>query len=70
MARAEADSRTAARRNPRVPEQGSPTTRDGLGWGTGAVSLALVVPIAALVGYLQVSRADTPAPPTPAARAA
>ncbi|MFJ1869532.1 hypothetical protein ACIOD1_33615 [Streptomyces sp. NPDC088097] len=41
---------------------GVPTARDGLGWGTGTVSLALLVPIAALVGYLQMSRADTPAP--------
>lgn len=39
---------------------GVPTARDGLGWGTGPVSLALLVPIVALVGYLAVSRADTP----------
>ncbi|MDJ0383524.1 hypothetical protein [Streptomyces sp. G-G2] len=39
---------------------GVPALRDGLGWGTGPVSLALLVPIAVLVGYLQVSRADTP----------
>ncbi|MFE2287433.1 hypothetical protein ACFXDJ_25090 [Streptomyces sp. NPDC059443] len=39
---------------------GVPTARGGLGWGTGPVSLALLVPIAALVGYLAVSRADTP----------
>ncbi|MFB0626980.1 hypothetical protein [Streptomyces sp. AB3(2024)] len=48
---------------------GVPATRDGLGWGTGAVSLALLLPIAALVGYLQVSRADTPVAPAPAAQA-
>lgn len=39
---------------------GVPAARDGLGWGTGLVSLALLVPIATLVGYLQVSRADRP----------
>ncbi|MEV0415564.1 hypothetical protein AB0I68_33540 [Streptomyces sp. NPDC050448] len=45
---------------------GVPTGRGGLGWGTGPVSLALLVPIAALVGYLHVSRADTPAEDRPA----
>ncbi|MFE2547622.1 hypothetical protein ACFXGI_03600 [Streptomyces sp. NPDC059355] len=45
---------------------GVPATREGLGWGTGPVSLALLVPIAAFVGYLQVSRADTPVPSDPA----
>jgi uncharacterized membrane-anchored protein len=36
------------------------TDRGGLGLGTGPVSLALAVPIAALVTWLAVSRADTP----------
>ncbi|MGP9022578.1 COG4705 family protein [Streptomyces sp. BR1] len=31
---------------------GVPTTRHGLGWGTGPVTLALCVPIALLIGYL------------------
>ncbi|MEU5432250.1 hypothetical protein AB0G73_02605 [Streptomyces sp. NPDC020719] len=31
---------------------GVPTTRHGLGWGTGPVTLALIVPIALLIGYL------------------
>ncbi|MCX5386995.1 hypothetical protein [Streptomyces sp. NBC_00083] len=51
---------------------GVPVTRGGLGWGTGPVTLALLVPIAALIGYLQVSRADTPVSPVspvPAGRA-
>ncbi|MFG2874191.1 iron uptake system protein EfeO [Streptomyces sp. NPDC048337] len=48
---------------------GVPVSRDGLGWGTGAVSLALLVPIAVLVGYLQVSRADTPVQQVPVAQA-
>ncbi|MFE9556639.1 hypothetical protein ACFYMW_18820 [Streptomyces sp. NPDC006692] len=39
---------------------GVPTSRAGLGWGTGPVTLALIVPIAALVGYLAVSHKDTP----------
>ncbi|WP_437437904.1 COG4705 family protein [Streptomyces olivoreticuli] len=39
---------------------GVSTGRGGLGWGTGPVSLALLLPIAALVGYLAVSRKDTP----------
>ncbi|MER5730302.1 hypothetical protein ABT084_18530 [Streptomyces sp. NPDC002138] len=48
---------------------GVPAARHGLGWGTGLVSLALLVPIAALVGYLQVSRADTPRQVHPSALA-
>ncbi|MFK0294666.1 hypothetical protein ACIQU6_29920 [Streptomyces sp. NPDC090442] len=40
---------------------GVPVNRGGLGWGTGPVTLALTVPIALLVGYLAVSRKDTPA---------
>ncbi|WP_329459101.1 COG4705 family protein [Streptomyces sp. NBC_01497] len=36
------------------------SARGGLGWGTGPVSLALAVPIAALVVWLAVSRADSP----------
>ncbi|MEU3369306.1 hypothetical protein ABZ734_02250 [Streptomyces sp. NPDC006660] len=39
---------------------GVPPNRAGLGWGTGPVTLALVVPIVALVGYLAVSRKDAP----------
>ncbi|AYG78287.1 hypothetical protein DWB77_00394 [Streptomyces hundungensis] len=31
---------------------GVPAARHGLGWGTGPVTLALIVPIAVLVGYL------------------
>ncbi|MGW1864797.1 COG4705 family protein [Streptomyces mauvecolor] len=31
---------------------GVPTTRAGLGWGTGPVTLALIVPIVALVAYV------------------
>ncbi|WP_374118479.1 COG4705 family protein [Streptomyces sp. 8L] len=38
------------------------TGRGGLGWGTGPVSLALAVPIAALITWLAVSRADEPEP--------
>ncbi|WP_189301786.1 COG4705 family protein [Streptomyces albospinus] len=34
--------------------------RGGLDWGTGPVTLALTVPIAALVGYLAVSGKDSP----------
>ncbi|MGW2863815.1 COG4705 family protein [Streptomyces sp. NPDC001205] len=45
---------------------GVPTTRNGLGWGTGPVTLALIVPIVALVAYLAVSHKDTP-PEQPAA---
>ncbi|WP_406504112.1 hypothetical protein [Streptomyces sp. NBC_00212] len=45
---------------------GVPTTRAGLGWGTGPVTLALVIPIAALVGYLAATHKDTPQDdPTP-----
>jgi uncharacterized membrane-anchored protein len=40
---------------------GVPTTRSGLGWGTGPVTLALIVPIVALVAYLAASHKDTPA---------
>ncbi|MCE4947335.1 hypothetical protein LVX13_30125 [Streptomyces albulus] len=39
---------------------GVSTARGGLGWGTGPVTLALTVPIVLLVGYLAVSRRDTP----------
>lgn len=39
---------------------GVSTSRGGLGWGTGPVTLALIVPIALLVGYLAVSHKDTP----------
>ncbi|MEU5213029.1 hypothetical protein [Streptomyces sp. NPDC020742] len=39
---------------------GVSTARDGLGWGTGPVTLALTVPIVLLVGYLAVSHRDTP----------
>ena len=39
---------------------GAGTSHGGLGWGTGPVSLALVIPIIILVGYLAVSRKDTP----------
>ncbi|WP_411123584.1 hypothetical protein [Streptomyces sp. x-19] len=39
---------------------GVSTARGGLGWGTGPVTLALTVPIVLLVGYLAVSRKDTP----------
>ncbi|MFD2119138.1 hypothetical protein ACFSNO_05690 [Streptomyces cirratus] len=48
---------------------GVPAARDGLGWGTGLVTLALLVPIAALIGYLQVSGADTPPQPRPTGQA-
>ncbi|MFI6470026.1 hypothetical protein ACIBL5_07145 [Streptomyces sp. NPDC050516] len=45
---------------------GVPTTRAGLGWGTGPVTLALVIPIAALVAYLAATHKDTPQDdPTP-----
>jgi uncharacterized membrane-anchored protein len=37
---------------------GAGTSHGGLGWGTGPVSLALVIPIIVLVGYLAVSRKD------------
>ncbi|GAA3075711.1 hypothetical protein GCM10020000_71240 [Streptomyces olivoverticillatus] len=40
---------------------GVPAGRGGVGWGTGPVTLALLVPIIALVSYLAVSRKDTPA---------
>ncbi|MFI6685191.1 hypothetical protein [Streptomyces sp. NPDC050485] len=40
---------------------GVPTARSGLGWGTGPVTLALIVPIVALVAYLAASHKDTPA---------
>ncbi|MFI1798752.1 hypothetical protein ACH427_15570 [Streptomyces sp. NPDC020379] len=39
---------------------GAPAGRGGLGWGTGPVTLSLLVPILALVGFLAVSRKDTP----------
>ncbi|WP_443058675.1 COG4705 family protein [Streptomyces sp. NBC_00400] len=39
---------------------GVSTSRGGLGWGTGPVTLALIVPIVLLVGYLAVSHKDTP----------
>jgi uncharacterized membrane-anchored protein len=37
---------------------GAPARHRGLGWGTGPVSLALVVLIAAVVGYLAFARPD------------
>jgi uncharacterized membrane-anchored protein len=37
---------------------GVTTHRGGLGWGTGPVSLALTVPIVALVGYLAATHKD------------
>ena len=40
---------------------GVPPSRQGLGWGTGPVTLALTALIVALVGYLTVTRADRPA---------
>ncbi|MEU5018751.1 hypothetical protein AB0G60_15215 [Streptomyces angustmyceticus] len=40
---------------------GVSTARGGLGWGTGPVTLALIVPIVLLVGYLAISHKDTPA---------
>ncbi|MEU6329351.1 hypothetical protein ABZ851_19095 [Streptomyces sp. NPDC047049] len=39
---------------------GVSTARGGLGWGTGPVTLALIVPIVLLVGYLAISHKDTP----------
>ena len=39
---------------------GVPPARLGLGWGTGPVTLALAALIVVLVGYLQVTHADTP----------
>lgn len=46
---------------------GVPVHRDGLGWGTGPVSLALLVPIIILVNHLAVSdRRQTPKTPAPA----
>ncbi|GHF29097.1 COG4705 family protein [Streptomyces morookaense] len=39
---------------------GVPSARGGLGWGTGPVTLSLLVPILCLIGYLAVSRRDTP----------
>lgn len=39
---------------------GVSTSRGGLGWGTGPVTLALIVPIVLLVGYLAISHKDTP----------
>ncbi|MER0482803.1 hypothetical protein ABR737_31450 [Streptomyces sp. Edi2] len=40
---------------------GVSTARGGLGWGTGPVTLALIVPIVLLVAYLAISHKDTPA---------
>jgi uncharacterized membrane-anchored protein len=37
---------------------GQPTSRTGLGWGLGQVALGLTVVIAALVGYLALTRSD------------
>jgi uncharacterized membrane-anchored protein len=45
---------------------GVPPARRGLGLGTGPVSLVLAAVIAVLVGYLAVTRRDTPAVPSPA----
>ncbi|MFD7338509.1 hypothetical protein ACFV98_21240 [Streptomyces violascens] len=39
---------------------GVPTTRAGLGWGTGPVTLALIVPIVALVAYLAATHKNAP----------
>ncbi|MEV5505745.1 COG4705 family protein [Streptomyces orinoci] len=39
---------------------GAPAAHGGLGWGTGPVTLALLLPILALIGYLAASRRDTP----------
>ncbi|MEV6794312.1 hypothetical protein AB0M87_20495 [Streptomyces sp. NPDC051320] len=39
---------------------GVPTSRHGLGWGTGPVTLALLVPIIVLINHLAVSQRDTP----------
>ncbi|MFG2529977.1 hypothetical protein [Streptomyces sp. NPDC048516] len=39
---------------------GVSTARGGLGWGTGPVTLALIVPIVLLVAYLAISHKDTP----------
>ncbi|MBM4793339.1 hypothetical protein HXP44_15070 [Streptomyces sioyaensis] len=36
-------------------------SRGGLGWGTGPVTLTLIVPIILLVAYLAISHKDTPA---------
>lgn len=40
---------------------GVSTSRGGLGWGTGPVTLTLIVPIVLLVAYLAISHKDTPA---------
>ncbi|MFD9635311.1 COG4705 family protein [Streptomyces violascens] len=39
---------------------GVPTTRAGLGWGTGPVTLALIVPIVTLVACLAAAHKNTP----------
>ncbi|TXC93651.1 hypothetical protein [Streptomyces sp. ISID311] len=39
---------------------GVSTSRGGLGWGTGPVTLTLIVPIVLLVGYLAITHKDTP----------
>jgi uncharacterized membrane-anchored protein len=39
---------------------GVPPVRHGLGWGTGPVSLTLAAVIAVLVGFLAVTKRDTP----------
>ncbi|MFF8783523.1 hypothetical protein [Streptomyces sp. NPDC015125] len=39
---------------------GVTSARGGLGWGTGPVTLTLIVPIVLLVAYLAISHKDTP----------
>ncbi|SOE10995.1 Uncharacterized membrane-anchored protein [Streptomyces sp. 2323.1] len=39
---------------------GVSASRGGLGWGTGPVTLTLIVPIVLLVGYLAITHKDTP----------
>ncbi|PJJ04644.1 putative membrane-anchored protein [Streptomyces sp. 2333.5] len=39
---------------------GVSTSRGGLSWGTGPVTLTLIVPIVLLVGYLAITHKDTP----------
>ncbi|MFG2492887.1 hypothetical protein ACGFSD_17825 [Streptomyces caniferus] len=49
---------------------GVSTPRGGLGWGTGPVTLTLIVPIVLLVGYLAISHQDTPPEPADTGTAA
>ncbi|MFI9721660.1 hypothetical protein ACIHFE_18715 [Streptomyces sp. NPDC052396] len=46
---------------------GAPVAHGGRGWGTGPVTAALLVPILVLIGYLAVSRRDTPREQRPVA---